>query len=86
MPRRYVMSSPISAVAIQRSARTVITVPSASVIAVAQPVDALQGLIEVALNGETVLMFAEDIRQRGKLLTEPAAVGANVRGKNETSE
>jgi len=51
---------------IEQSPRRVITVPSGSVIEVPLSLNGIQGLIEVTFNGETVLMFAEDIRDRGK--------------------
>jgi hypothetical protein len=86
MHRRYAIESPTSAVAIQRTTRAVITVPRASIIQVAQAVDTLHGLIEATLNGETVLMFAEDIRQRGKLLPELAPVAADAPGGNKANE
>jgi len=41
-------------------------VPSGSVIDVPIALNGIQGLIEVTFHGETVLMFAEDIRDRGK--------------------
>ena len=71
MAQRYVINAPVL-VAVQRSGKTVITLPSASVIEASEPVDSLQGLIEVTFQGETVLMFAEDLRMRGKLVTSVA--------------
>ncbi|MGJ5818838.1 hypothetical protein [Paludibaculum fermentans] len=66
MPQRYVINIPTLVVAIQGTAKMPITIPSASVVDVPQKVEELQGLIEVEFNGENVLMFAEDIKQRGK--------------------
>jgi hypothetical protein len=45
--------------------RKVIVVPNESVVDVSLSLNGRQGLIEVRFNGETVLMFAEDIKQRG---------------------
>ncbi|SPF56191.1 hypothetical protein SBA4_80004 [Candidatus Sulfopaludibacter sp. SbA4] len=52
--------------AVEKSPRNVIMVPSGSVIDVPIALNGIQGLIEVTFHGETVLMFAEDIRDRGK--------------------
>jgi hypothetical protein len=68
MAQRYVINGPTAVMAVQQSAKTVITIPIASVIEAAEPVDGLQGLIEVTFMGETVLVFAEDIRLRAKLV------------------
>jgi hypothetical protein len=48
----------------------VITVPGGSVIDVPLPLNGIRGLIEVTFNGETVLMFAEDIKERGTPVSE----------------
>jgi hypothetical protein len=68
MAQRYVINAPVL-VAVQRNDKTVITLPSASVIEASEPVDSMKGLIEVTFKGETVLMFAEDLRMRGRLVT-----------------
>jgi hypothetical protein len=73
MAQRYLIGTPTSAAIIEEGARKIITVPGASVIDVPQPLKGLQGLIEVTFDGETVLMFAEDIRQRGKLVSTASA-------------
>ncbi len=54
-------------------ARKLILVPRASVVDVPEPLYGLQGLVEVTFNGETVLMFAQDIRQRGKPVSRTSA-------------
>jgi hypothetical protein len=64
--QRYVLSIPTSAVTTESGTRKVIVVPNNSVVDVAAPLTGIQGLVEVKLNGETVLMFAQDILQRGK--------------------
>ena len=48
-------------------------IPNNSVVDVATPLTGTQGLIEVKLNGETALMFAEDILQRGKRVSSASA-------------
>ena len=73
MAQRYAITTPTTGVSVHNGKRTAITIPKASVIEVAQALDGLQGLIEVTFKGEAILMFAQDIRQRGK----PAA-GASV--------
>ena len=73
MAQRYVITTPTSGVSVHNGVRVAMTIPKASVVEVAQPLDGLDGLIEVKFKGEAILMFAQDIRQRGK----PAA-GASV--------
>jgi len=73
MPQRYLITTPTSAVAITSGARQIIEVPNDSVVDVSVPLDGLQGLIEVTVNGEAALMFAEDIRQRGKAVFRRSA-------------
>jgi len=51
----------------------VMVIPNNSVVDVATPLTGTQGLIEVKLNGETALMFAEDILQRGKRVSSASA-------------
>ena len=63
---RYVLKTPTSAVTMEDGTRKVRVVPNNSVVNVATPLTGTPGLIEVELNGETVLMFAEDILQRGE--------------------
>jgi len=72
MAQRYLIETPTSA-AIEQNPRKVITVPIGSVIDVARPLNGVRGLIEVTFNGETVLMFAEDIRVRGKAVSALSA-------------
>lgn len=69
MAQRYLIKTPTSA-AIKQGPRKVITVPSGSVIDVPLTLDGVRGLIEVTFSGETVLMFAEDIRNRGNPVSE----------------
>ena len=69
MAEQYRIEHPTSAAVVENGARKVVTVPSASIIDLQRPLNEVNGLIEVTFNGETVLMFAEDIRQRGKLLS-----------------
>jgi hypothetical protein len=71
--QRYVLKTPISAVTIESGTRKVISVPNNSVVDVAAPLTGIQGLIEVKLNGAIVLMFAEDILQRGKRVSSAFA-------------
>ncbi|MGC4053368.1 MAG: hypothetical protein QM757_29045 [Paludibaculum sp.] len=73
MVNSYLINSPTLVVIVQGSERTPITIPSASIIDVPQELDGLHGLIEVQFNGESVLMFAEDIRQRGKRVSKATA-------------
>jgi hypothetical protein len=73
MAQRYVITTPTLGVSVHNGKRTAITIPEASVIEVGQSLDGFEGLMEVTFEGEAILMFAEDIRQRGK----PAA-GASV--------
>ncbi|MDD5544174.1 MAG: hypothetical protein PHX83_13465 [Acidobacteriia bacterium] len=76
--RRYVMKNATSAIIIERVplmgriARKIITVPSESVIDVRSPLNDAEGLIEVNFEGETVLMFAEDLQGRGEPMPKPA--------------
>ena len=64
--QRYVLTTPTSAVVIESAPRKVISVPNKSLVDVEAPVNGSQGLVEVKLNGATVLMFAEDILRPGK--------------------
>lgn len=66
MPQRYQLVTPTLVLTGQGHEQKPITLPSDSVIDVPRTLYGLEGLIEVQFNGETVLMFAEDIRQRGK--------------------
>jgi hypothetical protein len=66
MAQRYLIALPTSAVTIEGGARKVILTAKDSVVDVSLPLHGLQGLIEVTVNGGSVLMFAEDIRERGK--------------------
>jgi hypothetical protein len=68
-----VLKTPASAVAMEDGTRKVMVVPNNSVVDVATPLTGTQGLIEVKLNGENVLMFAEDILQRGKRVSSASA-------------
>ena len=63
----YIIDYPTLVVAVR--AWTPVTIPSTSIIEVPQTVDGLQGLIPVKWNGEAILMFAEDIRDRGMLVS-----------------
>ena len=69
MAQRYLITTPTPA-AIEQSPRKVITVPSGSVIDVPSPLNGVRGLIEVIFKGETLLMFADDIKDRGKPVSE----------------
>ena len=69
MAQQYLITTPTSAV-IEQSPRKIITVPRGSVIDVSLPLSGVRGLVEVTFNGETVLMFAEDIRDRGNPVSE----------------
>lgn len=71
MAQRYLITTPTTAVNEQSPAKA-FTVPSGSVIDVPLPLKGVRGLINVTFNGEGVLMFAEDIRDRGKLVSEPS--------------
>ena len=63
----YLLKTPTLAVATDAGgARRFVRVPSNSVVEVTSPIDGLHGLIEVSANGGPVLMFAEDIKERGK--------------------
>lgn len=64
--QRYVLTTPTSAVIIESGTKKVISVPNNSVVDVEAPLNGTQGLIEVKLNGATVLMFAEDILRLGE--------------------
>lgn len=63
--QRYLIGIPTTAVN-EKSPTKVFVVPSGSVIDVPVPLKGVRGLIEVTFNGEAVLMFAEDIKDRGK--------------------
>ena len=65
MAQRYLIETPTPA-AIAQSPRKIITVPSGSVVDVPLALNGVRGLIEATFNGESVLMFAKDIRRRGK--------------------
>jgi hypothetical protein len=73
MAQQYLITTPTSAVAIEGRERKVITVPNDSIVDVSRPLNGLEGLIEVTVDGQTVLMFAEDIRQRGKPVSRASA-------------
>jgi hypothetical protein len=73
MAERYVLKTPTSVITMEDGTRKVMVVPSNSVVDVATPLTGIQGLIEVEVNGETVLMFAEDILQRGKRVSRASA-------------
>jgi hypothetical protein len=68
MAQRYVIATSTTAVN-EQSPTKVFMVPSGSVIDVPVPLKGVRGLIEVTFKGEAVLMFAEDIRDRGKLVS-----------------
>lgn len=72
MARRYLIETPTPAV-IKQSPRTVITVRGGSVIDVPLTLNGVRGLIEVTFDGETRLMLAENIRHRGKPVSEAPA-------------
>lgn len=77
MAQRYLIAIPTSAVTIEGRARKVILISKDSVVDVPLPLNGLQGLIEVTVNGGTVLMFAEDIRERGKPVSlHPRKIGS----------
>ena len=71
--RRYVLTTPMSAVIIESGTRKVIVVPDNSIVDVTASLTGIEGLIEVKLNGATVLMFAEDILRRGKRASSASA-------------
>ena len=71
MAQRYVIKAPVL-VAARGSDKAVVTLPIASVIETTESVDDAEVLIEVTYQGECVLMFAEDIRLRGKPVYTPA--------------
>jgi hypothetical protein len=73
MAQRYLLNTPTSAVTFERGTKKIVALPDNSVVDLQQPLDGLQGLIEVTLNGETLLMFADDIRQRAKPLRGASA-------------
>jgi hypothetical protein len=64
MAQRYCITSATSAV-VEQSPRKIITIPRGSVVVVPISLTGVQGLLEVTFNGETVLMFAEDLKARG---------------------
>ena len=65
MAQQYLIAIPTSAVTNKGVAHKVILIPKGSVVHVPLALKELHGLIEVTVNGETLLMFAEDIRERG---------------------
>ncbi|MBN9662642.1 MAG: hypothetical protein J0H49_30870 [Acidobacteria bacterium] len=65
MPQRYQIIAPTLVLAVQGSGKKPITIPTDSMVDVPLTLYGRKGLIEVQFNGETVLMFAEDIRERG---------------------
>lgn len=71
--QRYKIDIPTLVVAMQGAARMPITIPRSSVVDVPQTIEGLSGLISVKFNGESILMFAEDIQQRGRWLCESPA-------------
>ena len=61
-----------------RVIRRVIKAPQMSVVEVPEPLDEQTGLIKVILNGDIALMFAEDIRARGKRCSDGELKGAKA--------
>jgi len=70
---RYVLKTPTSAVTMDDGTRKVVVIPHNSVVDVATTLTGTEGLIEVELKGETVLMFAEDLLQRGERVSSTSA-------------
>ena len=65
--RSYLTIAPIPAVILDEGGRRFITVPSDSIIELPEVFnDQGNGLVEVSVSGETVFMYAKDIRQRSK--------------------
>ena len=64
--QRYVLERAAPAVIVRRGTRTVHIAPAASVVRVIRPLDKLNGLVEVTIDGQPALMFAQDIRLRGR--------------------
>ena len=73
MVQRYRIENQVLAAVVERGAWKLIVVPSASVIDVPLALDRLEGLIEVTYKNKSVLMFAEDIRERGTPISEASA-------------
>jgi hypothetical protein len=73
MVQHYQIDTPTLVLAVEGIARMPIIIPSDSVIEVPRTLYGRQGLIEVQFNGTTVLMFAEDIRQRGRRVSKVSA-------------
>lgn len=69
MSLQYILGTPTLAVAVHPHGKTVVTLPTASLIDVPDALESQDGLIGVGFNGETVLMFAQDIRERGRLVS-----------------
>jgi len=73
MAKRYLITTPTPAVTTGRKAREFIMLPNNSIVDVSLPLDGIRGLIEVTVDGETMLMFAEDLRLRGRLVFHASA-------------
>ena len=69
MSQRYVICSPTLVVLLHADATRTATLPCDSVIEAPESLNELRGLIKVRFNGENLLMFAEDIQERGMLVS-----------------
>ena len=68
MAQRYSLLSPTLARIPEDGSHGTMTIPQNAVVEVFSDVGDRKGLISVTFEGHLVLMFAEDIRERGKLL------------------
>ena len=73
MSQKYVIGTPTLVVTVRADAPTTLRLPCDSVIEAPESLTELRGLIKVRYNGETVLMFAEDIQERGMLVSTASA-------------
>jgi hypothetical protein len=66
MVQRYLLDSPT--IAFTSTDGSVMMIPKDSIVEVSLALPDRHGLIEVGFGDQVVMMFTEDIRQRGKLL------------------
>ena len=70
--QQYSLRTPTVAVSASEGTKKIVTLPTNAVVEVALAIDHEAGLVEVSVEGETLTMFAEDLRRHGRLMAQAA--------------
>lgn len=66
---RYLIGTPTTAVRTRDGQKDAFLLPGGSVVETPTSIEGKSGLVEVSLDGESIVMFAEDIQQRGRVIS-----------------